>query len=131
MKFIYFSSQTCPKQMGGKKTAKVAFGKGGTIHFNAPACELMELQAGDKVTLSQDEDEPENWYVFKDAEHGFELRSGYDGKGCLFNHAKLVIAFLEAIGKPLDKTLGFLMAGKPTTMKGDKSATKYWGILIR
>ncbi len=130
MKLTYFSEQTFPKQMGSKKTAKVAFGKGGTIHFNQPACELIDIKAGDKVTVAQDEDEPENWYVFKDTEHGFEVRAGYDGKGCLFNHAKLVIAFLEAIDKPVDKTIGFLIAGKPTTMKGDKTATKYWGILV-
>lgn len=130
MKLVYFSEQTLPKQMGGKKTCKVAFGKAGTIHFNGPACELIGIKPGDKITLSQDEEEPENWYVFKDADHGFEVRAGYDGKGCLFNHSKLVIAFLEAIGKPVNKTVGFLIAGKPTTIKGDKSATQYWGILV-
>lgn len=130
MKLTYFSTQALPKVMGGKKVARIAFGKAGTVQFNQPACELIGIKKGDKITLCQDEEEPENWYVFKDTNHGFEVRPGYDGKGCLFNHAKMVVTFLEAVGKPTDKTIGFMIASKPTVLKGDKSGTQYWGILI-
>lgn len=131
MKLNYFTSQTLPKQMGGKKLPKIAFGKAGTISFNAPACALVGIKPGDKISLSQDEEVPENWYLFKDKDHGFEVRAGYDGKGCVFNHRKMVEAFLEAVGKPVDKTLSLLIAGKPTTIKGDKANTQYWGILVK
>lgn len=131
MKLTYFTEQTLPKQMGGKKLAKVAFGKSGTISFNAPACELMGLKAGDKISLSRDEEVPENWYLFKDKENGFEVRGGYDGKGCVFNHRKMVETFMEAVGKPTNETIGLLIAGQPTILKGDKSGTQYWGILVK
>jgi hypothetical protein len=131
MKLTYFTDQTLPKQMGGKSIAKISFGKSGTISVNAPACELMGIKAGEKISLSRDEDAPENWYLFKDKNHGFEVRGGYDEKGCVFNHRKLVETFLEAVGKPTNETIGFLIAGQPTTLKGDKSGTQYWGILVR
>lgn len=131
MKLTYFTEQTLPKRTGGSKQSKVAFGKSGTISFNAPACGLMGLNPGDKISLSQDEEAPENWYLFKDKNHGFEVRGGYDGKGCVFNHRTMVETFLEAIGKPTNETISFLIAGQPTTLKGDKSGTQYWGILVK
>ena len=129
MKLMYFSEQTLPKQMGGgSKVSRVAFSKAGIITFNPPACELISLKAGDKVTLAQDEEDPRNWYFFKDPQHGFELRAGYKDKGCMFNHKVMVHSLLTAFGKPEDVTHNFKVAGQPTIMKNDK--TKYWGILI-
>lgn len=129
MKLMYFSAQTLPKQMGrGSKLPRVAFSKSGTITFNPPACELIGLKAGDKITLAQDEEDPRNWYFFKDAQHGFELRAGYKDKGSMFNHKVMVSAFLQAFEKPEDVTHNFMIAGQPTVMKNDK--IKYWGILI-
>jgi hypothetical protein len=128
MKLIYFSSKTMPKTMGGgNKLPKVSFGKAGTITFNHVSCQLMGLKNEDKITLSQDEEVPENWYFFKD-NNGFALRSAYDKKGCLFNHSALVQAFIEAVGAEATVTNAFIIAGTPTVVKGD--TTKYWGILI-
>lgn len=128
MKLNYFSEQTLPKlNVGGKSgTPKVSFNKSGTISFNGKACELLSLKTGDKVTLAQDEDEPGNWYFFKD-ENGFAVRDGYDKKGCLFNHSVLVKTFNECFGLPAE-TKGYIIAGKPTKINGSK--TEYWGILI-
>jgi hypothetical protein len=129
MKLNYFSEQTLPKQMGGgSKLPRVAFSKSGTITFNPAAGQLMGLKGGDKVTLAQDEEDPRNWYFFKDPQHGFELRPGYKDKGSMFNHKVMVQALLQAFGKPEDITHNFKIAGQPTVMKNDK--TKYWGILI-
>lgn len=98
--------------------------------FNKEAGALMEIKPGDKVTLAQDEESPENWYFFKDKQHGFDIRAN-KAAGCIFNHKGLINAFLESWGLPKDKTCKCLVAGQPTIMKGDKAQTKYWGILIR
>src|SRR6185312_5396774 len=128
MKLMYFSEQTLPKVMGGgNKRARVTFGKSGVISFNSIACQLMGVKAGTKVTLCQDEEEPRNWYFFLDPAHGFELRSGYDDRGCLFNHSGLVAAFLGAFSLDAEKTHAFPIGGEPTVLTGSK--TKYWGIL--
>lgn len=132
MKLKYFSQQTLPKVMGGgNRAARVSFAKSGTITFNEPATQLMGLKVGDKVSLSQDEEDPVNWYFFKDKEHGFEVRSAYDKKGCMFNHSKMVSAFITAVELEEGITHSLLIAGKPTTIKGDKAQTQYWGILVK
>lgn len=134
MKLNYFSTQTCPKIGPGAglstRLPRVTFNKGGTIIFNQVACELMELKAGDRVTLSQDGETPENWYFHKDKQHGFEVRAVYKAKSCMFNHRELVKTFCEAMEKSVEKTHNFKIAGQPTQMKGDKVQVKYWGILI-
>ncbi len=130
MKLITFNAESLPKTIGaGNKTARVSFGKAGTIHFNGPATTRMELKPGDKITLAQDEEHPENWYFFLDPQ-GYELRGSSDKKGCLFNHAVLCDTLRDAVGLKKNTTNGFLIAGEPTIVKGDKNKTKYWGILI-
>ncbi|MBN8852252.1 MAG: hypothetical protein BGO55_00720 [Sphingobacteriales bacterium 50-39] len=131
MKLTYFSQQTLPKEAAGsKRLPKVSFAKSGVITFNKEAVKLLGLKPGDKVTLAQDPDEPINWYFFKDLQHGFDLRSAYKNLGVQFNHIELTRTFLDAIGKEIGVTHKFKIGGEPTIMKGDKSQTKYWGILV-
>jgi hypothetical protein len=132
MKLKYFTEQTLPKQVGGgmRGIARVTFGAAGAIVFNKEAGKLMSLKTGDRVALAQDEQDPENWYFFKDKNHGYEIREN-KGNGWGFNHSLLIHAFLESRGLEKGKTLRALIAGQPTEMKGDKSGTLYWGILIR
>lgn len=132
MKLKYFSEQTLPRVMGGgnSRTPKASFAKHGVVTLNKDACQLMEVKAGDKITVAQDEEDPENFYFFKDPEHGFLLRT--DGKtSCLFSHKAMIELIRDAKDLPTDKNIKALIAGKPTTIKGDKAGTKYWGILIR
>ena len=131
MKLKLFNQQTTPKIIGaGNTTPKVSVTKNGVFNLNGAACQLMELKAGDKITLAQDEDEKDNWYFFKDAVNGFQIRSAYDKnmKGCMFNHKLLSSSFIKTIGLKESLTHQFLIAGQPTIIKNDK--TKYWGILI-
>jgi hypothetical protein len=130
MKLNYFSEQTLPKQKGrGRRgLARVTFGKKGVISFNPQACELMGIKDRDKITLAQDEEDPKNWYFFKDSQHGFEVRSGYKGRGGIFNHRTMVHEFLVAFEMDESISHSFLIGGEPTVIAGSK--TKYWGILI-
>ncbi len=114
---------------GGGKVARVSFNKSGTISFNETACTLVGLGKETKVSLSQDEEEKDNWYFYIDAEAGFDVRTGYDKKGCLFNHSSLVKEVVAHFELPEDSTHSFLIAGKPTIVKNDK--TKYWGLIVR
>jgi len=133
MKLNYFSSQTMPKSVGmkGETIPKITFSKNGMISINGPACSLMELSPGAKVSFCQDENIPENWYVFKDEVNGFVTRTAYDKKtkGVLLSHCILVRTVFESVGFDLNETKKFLVAGKPTVITGGK--TKFWGILIK
>ncbi|MBU7576487.1 MAG: hypothetical protein KAF40_00350 [Flavihumibacter sp.] len=128
MKLIYFSSQTLPKQGGGNKKPTISFGKKGMISINSESAKLVGLKHGDKITIAQDESEPENWYLFKDTHHGFELRNLSDEKSLGFNHIALVSTFREAMDLDSNKSHKFPLAIEPTVMKGDK--TQYFGIIL-
>ncbi|HEY4288232.1 MAG TPA: hypothetical protein VGN00_14105 [Puia sp.] len=132
MKLKYFSEQTMPRNMGGGKSCipRVNFGNKGAVAFNKEAGKLLGFKVGDKISLGQDEEDPENWYFFLDKDNGFAVRQYKDG-AWLFNHAALVSAFVESKGFDAGKTIKALIAGQPTIMKGDKAQTKYWGILVR
>ncbi len=116
--------------MSGPKstTATISFSKAGTITFNPLSCERIGLVAGSKISIAQDEDAPENWYVFVDEENGFELRckDPQKDKACTFNHKALCTTIIEACGLPTDETHRFLIGGEPTPL----GKTNYWGILI-
>jgi hypothetical protein len=129
MKLKQFNQKTLPKQVGGAgaKTPRVSFGKAGTITFNEPACKLLELLETSKVTLSQDEDNVDNWYFYIDEVNGFALRKGYDKKGFMFNHSLLVKEVVNFFELDVDATQNFMIAGKATQVKGNP--TKYWGII--
>jgi hypothetical protein len=82
MKLKLFDSETSPKSTGAGRNSlpRISVTKGGTININGKACELMQLKDGSKITLAQDEEEPENWFMFLNPK-GFELRPMSDKKG--------------------------------------------------
>lgn len=118
--------------MGGvnRTIAKVTFGAKGAVSFNEAAAGLIGLKKGAKISLAQDEEDPDNWYFFLDKEHGFEVRD-VKGKYWLFQHTHLVRQFMEGKGLEVGKSAKGIIAGQPTVIKGDKANTQYWGILIR
>lgn len=131
MKLNYFTTQTLPKYSHGGATRKnpiIVFGKNGAIRLNHPAVELMNLKHEDKISICQDEEKPENWYVFLDKANGYEARLQSDKKSLAFNHSQLVKIFVEAMGLEDGKTYQFPIAQTPTTVNGDK--TKFYGILF-
>lgn len=129
MKLTKFNSISFPKgQSGGRSSSpKVSFTKTGLITFNKKAVELLGIKEGDNVSLCQDEEEPNNWFVAKEKE-GFSVRDVSGNKvGTLsFNHKELVNTFLNCFGHQVGITHSFLLAGQPTTIE----KTKYWGILV-
>lgn len=133
MKLKYFTAQTKPRAWGGAgkdAIAKVSFGSNGQVSFNALAGDLIGLKPGIKISMAQDEKDPENWYFFLDKEHGFEVRLQKE-KYWIFQHSGLVREFKAAKELDPDKTVKGMIAGQPTVIPGDKAGTKYWGILIR
>ncbi len=113
---------------GGNSSPAITLTKSGLIIFNQPACRLLSIKPGVKVSLAQDEETPENWYVFIDP-NGFAVRTGYSkSKGCVMNHSGMVKMLVESVNKDTKQTHRFLIGGEPTVMKGSK--TQYWGILI-
>jgi hypothetical protein len=124
-----FNAQTLPKQWGGAtvKLPKISFGKAGIISFNKAACQILELNPGDKIALAQDEDDLANWYIFKHPD-GYELRGkDFDKIGSLtFNHKTLFISFVDSFEFDQNASYTFLISGQPTIIEKHKC----WGILV-
>ena len=74
MKLILFSEKTMPVMKGRTGLPRISFEKNGLISLNKHAVELMGLMIADKLSIAQDEDNPGDWYIFKDSEEGFTLR---------------------------------------------------------
>lgn len=104
----------------------VRFSKRNAITFNQDAVDLMELQIGDKITLAQDDDKPENWYFFKDPS-GFLLKENKKAKGLVFYHKTLIKTFKDAFQLDLDASYGFAIDKKPTYHEG---ATELWRCIV-
>lgn len=88
----------------------------------------MKLKLTDKLSLAQDDEEPGNWYLFKDKDNGYDMRAkDFEKTGCLcFNHGELRRSFIESIGLETDETHKFIIAGQPTLF----GKQEFWGILI-
>ena len=125
MKLTVFSAETLPVYTGGHRStiAKISFSKSGLIALNKKAVELMDLNAGQNISLAQDDDA--QWYVYKD-KSGFPLRLHPKNGTLMFNHIGLKNMFCESLGVDPKIANKFLVAGQPTVF--DK--VKYWGILI-
>lgn len=126
MKLTVFNEENFPKQQGNHRgTPAVRFGKMCAISLNGSATEIMELKEGDRLSMAQDEDDPANWFLFKDV-NGFEVRLHTDKKTMQFNHRKLSDAIKECFGLDKDGSHRFLIGGQPTIM----GKVKYFGLLI-
>lgn len=126
MKLNYFSEQTLEKKMDRSRAAKICFRKAGVISLNPNACEIIGIKPGDKISMAQDQENPKDWYVFRDSGHGFPARKAYNNDGVIFNHKTLVRKFCEANSLKLDKSYQFLIAGQKTTW----GKVDYFGILL-
>jgi hypothetical protein len=125
MNLTVFSAETLPQSTTTKCDPRVSFTKTGMISFNQHACDLMGLQVGDRFALTQDEDNPQDWYVFK-SPAGFPLKAKAKESGLKFNHTALRATILGCFDLDLDRTYNYGIAKTPTVL--DK--VKYWGILI-
>jgi hypothetical protein len=129
MKLKKYDSTTCASTRAALTLPTLSLNPKGIICLNAPLLALTGLQSGDSFSVSQDEEEPDNWYLSKDA-NGFKLRPyGHESKtkaACINNRA-LVQVVLKHIGMAnADGVVKILVAGKPTMV----GKVAYWGILV-
>jgi hypothetical protein len=60
--------------------AKINFHKSGLISFSKKAVIVMDLQVADLIEITQEKDNPLNWYVYKTKNKaGFSVRARPDG----------------------------------------------------
>lgn len=133
MKLNVFNEYTKPKNESVHNVKpRIVIAKKGAITLNGQACTLIGLKPGDKVSLGHEENEPRNWYVFRDNENGYPVRACTGTvKGVIFNHARLASEFREVAELSDNETHSLLIAKSPTIVdNGDFGKIEYWGIII-
>jgi hypothetical protein len=126
MKLIVLDSNSVPQKQGGSGLVpRITFTKLGSLSINNCAAKLIGLKAGHKVCLAQDEENPNEWYLFE-SNNGFALRQKNKAGSLTIQHTTLINEFLGSFGFSLSETRTFLLAGQPTIIE----KTKYWGILV-
>jgi len=99
MKLTVFNNESFPKGSFGRSGASpaISMGKAGNICINSGAAERLGLQHEDKISFAQDEEDPANWYVFKD-DNGYPCRLHSDKKSLVFSHGQMVRSIKESLG---------------------------------
>ena len=86
----------------------------------------MKLSEKDKIGISQDADDPINWYIHKDAD-GFDLRLLNKTTAMLgFNNIMLKNAIVEAMELQPDKTKQCIISRQCTKV----GKVEYWPIIF-
>lgn len=104
-----------PADLITKVSAYLTVSKLDYIRFNAGLKEQLQLNHGDRIVLSQDQDNPKDWYLVMSAPKGFEVRrKNEEDKGLMLQSRPLVRLFRKSLPHHLQsKTLRFKVAQKP------------------
>ena len=86
------------------------FGKTGLIGLNKALCAQLGVKAMDTVTLYQDEDNPDEWYIAR-TEGGFSLHAPKKDGACSFGSSETCREFCKATG--LSGTVSLRVATQP------------------
>lgn len=113
MNLTFFSAETHPIETGGgiSPDAWILFATTGKITLSLEAGTLLGITANDRISLAQDDDQPEIWYLFKD-KAGFELKALKSGK-LVLEHPELVTVFLDCFGKSHDENHRLFFSVEP------------------
>lgn len=99
----------------------ISFQRTGTWLLNRALCELMGVQAGDRVSLHQDEEQPEDWYLSKDPQ-GIPLRKqSYKEQVLVLNGMGWRHALREALAKHTGEAVpetGRMMVAREAVVHG-------------
>ena len=117
MNLTVFSTDTFPLEEGGgiRTDAWILFGKSGKITLSAEAATLMGISAGDKLSLAQNDDQPEVWYAFKDLD-GFELQEMKSGK-LFITHPELASSVTGCLGLADDQNHRAFLTEEPVKFR--------------
>ncbi len=123
MKLKRFNAETCPQLVGAKGKRSLSINHKGHVLINGLAVTTMGLKPGDKISIVQDQDHPEDWYITKDP-NGFELRHK-SGNTLMTQSTAMCIQVLNCMEFTGKHNYHFPIAGTATIFEKHK----YWGIL--
>jgi len=96
-----------------KMVAAITISKVGVLRLNKKAAQLLGIANGDRVSLFQDENRPQDWYISK-TDSGLICRNAYgkDREAKVANNARLAAELHEQFA-PSEKSVTIQMAQEP------------------
>lgn len=70
MKLKLFNTETICSYSKREEIRRIRFNSRGLIYISGGVAELINLKKGDRLSLAQDEERPNDWYLFK-SHNGF------------------------------------------------------------
>ena len=121
-----FNATTMPNERQSNLTPRLTINPKGVFSLNRKVSELMKLSEKDKVGISQDTDDPINWYIHKDTD-GFNLRLLNKITAMVgFNNISLKNAIVEAMEFTSDKITSATISSNCTKV----GKVEYWPIIF-
>ncbi len=111
MKFKVFDAKSATVP-GKIPTPALTMSRTGLFRPNVVLVEKLALEAGDLITLVQDEDRPTDWYITKYIETGVPVRFTKNGQP-LFNHSTAAKELYATLGKEATETVRMQVATTP------------------
>lgn len=115
MKLIKYDSSTAARKVD---VPAIHISRVGAISLTAALCTLLGVKEGDGVSMHQDADAKDNWYISKDKD-GLKLRGKKNSTQLLFCNS----AICKEIGNSIDvdQPAGRMLVGvEPTKHEGAK-----------
>nr|WP_321357212.1 hypothetical protein [uncultured Draconibacterium sp.] len=120
MKLKTYSREDCKYRYAGSPVFRVE--KSGVLKLSKQAYEQIDLKAGEKILILQDQERPTDWYIQKtNNEDGFVLRES--SNHLAFNAKNIAIEILKSLGVEF-KAMSFQMSTNPID-------GKYYAILTK
>lgn len=116
MKLIIYNIENSKVDRSGERLCRVNR-KTGVISFSGELVKCLELKAGDRVQLANDEENKKNWFICKtDSEAGF-IVTGKD-KTLLIRNSFVAGLLLNSL--KIEKSASFLVAKEPEKVEGSE-----------
>lgn len=116
MKLIIYNIENSKVDRSGERLCRVNR-KTGVISFSGELAKCLELKAGDRVQLANDEENKKNWFICKtDSEAGF-IVTGKD-KTLLIRNSFVAGLLLNSL--KIEKSASFLVAKEPEKVEGSE-----------
>lgn len=123
MKLKEFNQENSRNIVKGRSTVRI-YRNTGIFQFSKQAAEVIGLQVGSLVTIHQDEENPEDFYIHKTVANGFILRgNGTELSGLTLNCSMVAALILDSA--KVGKSASFQVSKQPVISNG----REYWPII--
>lgn len=115
MKLIIYNIENSKTDRSGERLCRVNR-KTGVITFSSEMVKCLELKAGDRILVANDQEDKKGWYICKTANEAGFIVTGKD-KTLLIRNTFVAGLLLNSV--KIEKSASFLVAKEPVQNEGE------------